>query len=278
MKQLILFFSIILTSCTANYEECPTSSEEADRVSCETNTDCLNKFDSSYICIESDDYRNKKTKTNYVFSNSSSSKCMFIVPEKQCVVDLCAGFDTNLGTCELYVQEIGYTFADVVCNEGYLKKNDLVTNKTTCIENICTSSDYCKDTMVNISDEDVYYSNSPVCSNEGKCTRFCFDDFDCYGELTICSELISCFDLAKIQCNENEYADPYFLRLEPNGNETQTDRICSSYCNPEDDCGLGFTCGQNHKCVPLCDSEYDCQKDKFSEGNHCDSNLHYCVE
>ncbi len=53
--------------------------------------------------------------------------------------------------------------------------------------------------------------------------------------------------------------------------------ICK--CDENNPCNPGFVCNnENQHCLPICFSDEDCLKDKFSKGNKCSLDLYYCVE
>ncbi len=173
MKSLILFLILLsLTSCYINNSSCDEESlARVEKYKCETTNECVNRFDSNYVCKETKNYYKKKLNSDCeVVITPQGQFCKLETPEKQCVKDYCTYENINcgFGTCEIYVEGIGDGGYTCNCAEGYLHKTyqDFTVK---CIENNCTDSTYCENTTLEDNDGNEYNNITSFCSEEHKC-------------------------------------------------------------------------------------------------------------
>ncbi len=166
---IILIFYLILSSCNT-YSICNTEAVAmAEKVRCETNSECIEKFDETYICKSDYDYYKKKSDDGCaIIVTPKGDYCVTKSIEKQCVKDLCSfgNVDCGFGICELNIPIIGESEYSCNCDYGYLKKH-FESGDETCILNSCFSSADCLNTEI----VDGYSFPTPICSPEGKCVE-----------------------------------------------------------------------------------------------------------
>lgn len=274
---LIIPLTLLLLSCSDfdGFGFAVSSCDEkelakVDKYKCETDDECVSKFDDTYVCVESKEYYKQKSKSDCeVVITPEGQFCSIAIPRKQCVKDYCKydNIDCGFGTCNLYVGNIGQGGYNCDCENGYLHK-EYEDGSIKCIENSCENSLFCKYTYIKTETETLY---TDLCSGEGKCSEHCSNHFDCKGEFEFCDQSTRCIDLKTIQCSEDEYVDPYYTKY-----LSYIEGIfCSKKCDETNLCQAGFICNQNQQCVPKCTTNEQCRQDKFT-GNTCNIQLHYC--
>ncbi len=168
MKILLLIAILCLTaSCSG---ECQTDAL-MESVRCSSNEQCTNKFDDTYICMDTSNYIIQTTENScQVVIIPKGNSCINAPVRKQCVKDLCnyGNVDCGFGTCKLELSDIGESSYTCDCDEGYLLKVNLIEKSETCILNSCLTSADCENTAIK---RNYSYYPTPVCSEEGKCVE-----------------------------------------------------------------------------------------------------------
>jgi hypothetical protein len=245
-KNILILLALLLFIYSCNISN---HQRETQYLECEINEECIEKWGNGFVC-----YRNS-CKYDYCKTLNGYEAC-------------------NEGTC--YNNFNGYSCR---CPEGqYNKSSSYTPNKAFAVDK-CITDLSCK----KASDCDFlrkgneYFS---VCSaTKDKCVTHCINDFDCKGEYAACSneqpDFNTCTDLKEVY---------YYFIDNPEYNEYCKDTffdpymICGKNCETNDNCKTGFICSLDKTCLPICATNQDCENDKFSNGNICDTELNYCVQ
>jgi len=260
MKRILLLI-IVLFVFSGCYPYQSGSGGCGNLVQCESDDECVEKHGEYYVCF--DRYKQYETQNESLMSTDNividiQSKNSCAVPSITCVEDRCKSenIDCGIGQCELAY----YGEPLCVCDEGaYLK--EISSAMSTCVEGFtCEDSSECEALYKTVNHKQFYLAN---CLTSGKCEESCNENKDCKSKDEMCSDN-QCRNLEFFSCY-NGYPNVY-----KNG-------ACEDYCNENKVCDSGFRCNDEEKCVPICTSNDDCLKDKFT-GNFCSIELNYCVE
>jgi len=239
---------------------------------CEKDSDCKNRayhydatadfYYSDLPICSTEGKCVKKCETN-LDCDGETAICL---PDGVCVnIDFAYGcyfpnnIEIELSYANIYnsVEILGKLSCSEFCTNGSCKEGFICNDDKHCVPS-CESNKDCK--------EDKFTTD--ICNLEkGYCETECKIDLDCDGENEFCYNNQICLDIFKDYRYKKKRNIDYYNIYENNN--------LFAKCSSENPCKDNFICNNNQYCVPRCENNEDCKKDKFTT-DICDFETNTC--